>query len=663
MVGFGRRPRILYLLASLLIPFISSESTCGSLVTYRQYSVLLDNAPSCFRNGCGGNDTASSMSSTCPGSAPCSQLWDLLQGQYQQDWCENCKNDVACRIPGWPVLNATAVCDISPHTWLFGAQGNCCSSGNDPFELAKWIGSFCNGSDWRTFFSKYGWMAEQDWAEYILPWNYTVAPQGVNSHNQQLVPECSKTPWYLGVFFLENMFFLSCAILFGVVRLRWIKLKENNRDPIQRLFWWRKNSRKEHNHPGILTQSFLGAYLPIMVGVFLAGIQIGFAMASARIIRNHEGYGQTNVSHLGLLFCSRPRLTWLACVLGLFRRSLPRRYFKMRHSRTAAKAVLAGVAVSSTVSEGIMQIVGIYYMSITADSGRHKGFYAPNHLTPYWKGRDAMIMYAGALMWLIACFPILLIWPLLAMYHAKIFFLLRNARIGLFRLLHLGNHDEPIYHAPNDSDNSFNEERELLFWPDQRDFNQAVHNGDGFNQMGGPRDLDMQEEAYHPPRTGYYGNSLELQPTNMQEEGISRIRGGGSSTSQSDMMQEPGDYAEAPRPRSGLRGGDGRATVRTRRGYEGLQRPSGASDTYHSQYGSRDPSRELGLRGGGASFLSSRLPERTQWDYEHWQAPIIWLGISIGLISYIAQWLFWSGFVKASGERYFSRWFHLLLLD
>jgi hypothetical protein len=506
-------------------------------------------------------------------------------------------------------------------------------------------------------------MAEQDWAEYILPWNYTVAPQGVDSHNKQLIPECSKTPWYLGVFFVENIFFLACTILFGVVRLRWIKLKEKNRDPIRRLFWWRKDPKEEDNHPGFLTQSFLGAYLPIMVGVILAGVQVGFAMASAKIIRNHEGYGQTKVGHLGLLFCSRPRLTWLACVLGLFRRSLPRRYFKMRHSRTAAKAVLAGVAVSSTVSEGIMQIVGLYYMAITADSGRHKGFYAPNHLTPYSKGSEALIMYAGALMWLIACFPILLIWPLLAMYHARIFFLVRNARIGLLRLLHLSNHDVPIYHAPNDSDHSFNEERELLFYPDQRDFNQAVYGGDGFNQLGAPRDLTMQEEVRRPLHTGYYRDSIRLLPIDMQEEDSGRIRGGGPGSFQSDLMQELGDFAEASGPRSGMRGGDGRATVRTRRGYQGLQATLRADNTYHGQYGSRNPPQELGLRGGAASFSSNLLPERTQWDYEHWQAPIIWLGIIIGLMSYIAQWLFWSGFVEASGGRYVARCFHLLPLS
>lgn len=93
------------------------------------------------------------------------------------------------------------------------------------------------------------------------------------------------------------------------------------------------------------------------------------------------GYEHVPVAKLGLLFCSRPRLTRFACILGLYRDSIPAKYFKLRNAEAAARAVLAGIAVSSTVSEGIMQAIGTYYMGITANSGREKGFYAPNHLT------------------------------------------------------------------------------------------------------------------------------------------------------------------------------------------------------------------------------------------------------------------------------------------
>jgi hypothetical protein len=650
------RGRVFFaLLLSLLIQTISA-SRCGSLVTYRQYSTLLDSAPSCLRNGCGGNDTANSMSSSCPSTAPCSQIWDLMQSQYQQDWCNDCKHDIACRIPEWPVMNATAVCDVSPHTWLFDASGTCCNSGNDPFELANWVGSLCNGSDWRSSFSEYGWMAQQDWAEYLLPWNDTVAPQGVDSHNRQLIPECSKTPWYLGVFFLENVFYLTCAILFGLSRLWWIKLKENNEAPVQRLCWWKKKPSQEAIHPGPVTRSFLGPYLPILVGIILAGLQVGLAMASAKIIRNHEGYGHTNVGHLGLLFCSRPRLTWFACVLGLFRRSLPKKFFKSRHGRTAARAVLAGVAVSSTVSEGILQIVGIYYMVITANSGRHKGFYAPHHLSPYWNGSAALRMYIGALMWLIACAPIIFIWPIIAMFHARIFFLLRKARIGLLSLFNF-HPQQPIHSTSNQSDHGFNEERVLLFVPESHLHNQYNDSFDDYNEAGAlHRPTEKQEPGHGMPRRDYYGSPSNLRPTEMQEPGSASIRGGGYSGSiHPEMMQEAGDYAEAPSPhtsqrpsRGGIRGGDGSAQVRRRNGYQGLRQTSAGSEPYHNQYGSRGT--PWGIRGGGVA--DDGLPPPTRWNYEEWQAPIIWLGVTIGLISYVAQWLFWDGFIKASGSRY-----------
>jgi hypothetical protein len=554
-------------------------------------------------------------------------------------------------------MNATAVCDMSPHTWLFGASGTCCTSGNDPFELAKWVGSLCNGSDWRSYFSDYGWMAQEDWAEYLLPWNYTVAPQGVDSHDKQLIPECSKTPWYLGVFFLENVFYLTCAVLFGLTRLWWIKLKEKKRDPVQRLLWWRKNPNQDSIHPGAVTRSFLGPYLPIMMGIFLAGLQIGLAMAAAKVIRNHEGYGHTNVGHLGLLFVSRPRLTWFVCVLGLFRRSLPTRFFDSVQGRTAARAVLAGVAVSSTVSEGILQIVGMYYMAITANSGRLKGFYAPHHLSPYWNGSPALRMYIGALMWLIACVPIIFIWPVIAMFHARIFFLLQKARMRLLNIFDVHLHEQ-VHTDPDQLDDGFDDERALVFLPDSHLHNQSDERFDNYNEAGVlHRPAEMQELIHRLPRTDYYQTPSNLRPAEMQELVVPPVRGGGgyAGSIQPHMMQEAGDIPEVPSPRNsqrhargGLRGGDGDAQVRRRNGRQRVRQTSANSETYHNQYGSRDISG--GFRGGG--IADDELPPPTKWNYEEWQAPIIWLGVVIGLISYVAQWLFWEGFIKASGDRY-----------
>jgi hypothetical protein len=465
--------------------------------------------------------------------------------------------------------------------------------------------------------------------------------------------------------------------------------------------------------PSFATKSFLGAYLPLIIGIVLAGSQIGLNMLSALIIQRTPGYSHVNIGHLGLLFCSRPRLTWLTCVLGLARKWIPRKYFSTTISKTAAKATLASVAVSSTISEGILQIVAIYYMAIAANSGRGKGFYAPHHLKPYDRGLDAWNMYVGALMWLIVCVPIIIIWPVVAMFHARIFFLLHKTRIGLWRLLRLPtNGINPYSHNAHPSADDFNEERTFLYVPlNSRDWNEAgrnppedwnerPHDSTGFNERG------QEPDDWNDPGSG---SSPHVRPEMLEAESLiprTRIRGGGSSMSvrPEDSWQEAGgNYGITPigspsasgitsagTPSSsgvvnrrsplgrdsGLRGGDSENDVRM---YTSLR--GGAGDEidggryYQDNYaydppgGRRTPSggaqyqrvrqvsaeqglqRQSSLRGGGAAW-NTDMPAATKFDYYHFQAPIIWLGVVIGLISYAAQWMFWDGFVKASGERF-----------
>src|SRR3954451_12261786 len=94
----------LALLLSFTPTFVfGQDSKCGSLITYRQYSVLLSEAPQCFQNGCNSiNSTAlaTTISSPCPSDAPCGVLWDIFRQKFEQNWCESCRSDIACRIGG-----------------------------------------------------------------------------------------------------------------------------------------------------------------------------------------------------------------------------------------------------------------------------------------------------------------------------------------------------------------------------------------------------------------------------------------------------------------------------------------------------------------------------------------------------------------------------------
>ena len=109
-------------------------------------------------------------------------------------------------------------------------------------------------------------------------------------------------------------------------------------------------------------------------------------LANAALIRHTPGFEDTPLAALALLWCTRPRLSWLAVFLAAFQ---------------AKEGMYFNCAASAITSEAILQILGAIYFGITANYGREQRFYLLKHLDPYPRGVDAHIMYAGALLWLI----------------------------------------------------------------------------------------------------------------------------------------------------------------------------------------------------------------------------------------------------------------------
>lgn len=158
--------RLLYFFLQLIQVVQGKGTDRGSLVTYRQYTNLLNQAPQCYRNGYGAeNESLTTISSSGSRQAPCYNLSTIISDHFQADWCMLCRQrEVACRIKGWPILNSTSMCQFVPNHWLFYTDGGCCISGTEPFEVARWIGNICNGK-WRDPFMVYGGMAREDWEE------------------------------------------------------------------------------------------------------------------------------------------------------------------------------------------------------------------------------------------------------------------------------------------------------------------------------------------------------------------------------------------------------------------------------------------------------------------------------------------------------------------
>ncbi|KAK3368336.1 hypothetical protein B0H63DRAFT_75188 [Podospora didyma] len=397
----------LFVLLSSAVPFAKAQ--CGSLITYRQHEILLSSAPACLQNGCGVPSPAESMSSICPLSSPCSVLWEIMRVNWQPDWCGQaaslCPGDVACRIWSWPILNATAACSATPNDWLFSATntGGCCAAGDEPFMLSDWVALLCNGSAWREPFVYYGGMAPLDWAEWIEPWNWTVSPR-----DDALIQHCPSSASMLASFAEENLISLGEIIL--QTALYWMFLQFNFRFNILNRLAMRQVHRWERSLVGGVL-----AGISVVVSNFLTAVQWSLT----------PGYSNIPIGYLGLLLCARPSAIGLLCFLDMLLSDwLARKIAGLRtrfHPREAAdpirdnadrhvhglpdspgegraKQFLANLAMTMAVAEVIIQISSLYSLYKTAVEGGHKGFYQPEALTPFWRGHEALWMYAGALL-------------------------------------------------------------------------------------------------------------------------------------------------------------------------------------------------------------------------------------------------------------------------
>ena len=133
----------------------------------------------------------------------------------------------------------------------------------------------------------------------------------------------------------------------------------------------------------------LGSRGWILMGILSACLNVSANLVNARVIRSTPGYGDVPFGALALLWCTRPRLAWLAVFLA---------------NREAEDGMYFNSAASAITSEAILQVLGAVYFGITANYGRKNRFYNLKHLDPYPRGVDAHIMYAGAVLWMVMLF-------------------------------------------------------------------------------------------------------------------------------------------------------------------------------------------------------------------------------------------------------------------
>ena len=119
------------------------------------------------------------------------------------------------------------------------------------------------------------------------------------------------------------------------------------------------------------------------------GIHLGASFLNAYLVWRVPGFEGTPFGELVLLWSSRPRLGWIVVFIAAsYKNKRPDWYIS--------------AAVSSMLTEVILQLVGAVYIGRTVNFARVYAFYKADGLKYIPHGKDAHLMYAGAMLWICA---------------------------------------------------------------------------------------------------------------------------------------------------------------------------------------------------------------------------------------------------------------------
>ena len=133
-----------------------------------------------------------------------------------------------------------------------------------------------------------------------------------------------------------------------------------------------------------------------------ASLLVGNAVA-AIILHQTPGYQDVPIGELFLLWCSRPSLMFLLFAFGW---SLILLEDGKKFESPFARQMLAKILAGFALAEIMTQATGARYLGQTANIGRSRNFYPKDALLPYYLGGPAIRMYAGGLLWTV-CSPFL----------------------------------------------------------------------------------------------------------------------------------------------------------------------------------------------------------------------------------------------------------------
>jgi len=249
----------------------------------------------------------------------------------------------------------------------------CFDTRNDRRDYFDWVMGLCST------FNTSGKSFTENWPEInyrtetyyedLIPWTWTITPIANSSGN--LTVHCPSNGEKIASFAVINIIVGISTLILG------------RRTVVKRLTC------------GILGNP--GSPTWPLVSVFVVGVNLLANLINAAIVSRDTGYIVPPVGTLVLFWMSRPRLAWMATALAPIEQE---------------KSMYISLAASALLTESILQAIGAAFIGRTVVYAAQNGFYYKSALKYAPKRKEALIMFAGALLWIVAIgfFYIYVIW-------------------------------------------------------------------------------------------------------------------------------------------------------------------------------------------------------------------------------------------------------------
>lgn len=281
-----------------------------------------------------------------------------LHDQCATDACE-LDSDGYCKVKR--AIDRTCFC----HDITYDSCRGSCHIFDTRIDYVKWLHDLCgNVQDWKGLPDNWRQLATPTRLE-MIPWRWTL--KASNNSNVASITRlgsikttqnCASNETKVGSFALINL-----ATFLAVLLSHGKGVHQIARDS------------ESHTHPSSW----------FFTGILIATLQLVANFLNAFLVQKTLGYEHVPVAQLMLLWCSMPRFAWPTIWLVGVR---------------PFGEINLSAAASSLFAEVILQLLSSYYMFLTVDYGREHNFYRGG-LEGAERGQSALIMYAGALMWLI----------------------------------------------------------------------------------------------------------------------------------------------------------------------------------------------------------------------------------------------------------------------